>query len=72
MKVSSSKSLLPAAPRPVALPPELDPGPHIFIAPELRGHEHEMTVIRHDGDTDESHSGRCELVSLILEAAKKP
>jgi len=55
-----------------ALPPELDITPRVFISPELRGHEHEMTVIRHDDDTDESYANRCELVSLILEAAKKP
>lgn len=56
----------------VAVPPELDPTPRVFIAPELRGHEHEMTVIRHDSDTDESYASRVELVSLIFEAAKKP
>ncbi len=55
-----------------ALPPELDPTPRVLVAPELVGHGHEMTVIRHDDDTDESYASRCELVSLIFEAAKKP
>jgi hypothetical protein len=53
-------------------PLELDPTPRLLTPPELVGREHEHVVIRHDDDTDESYASRCELVAMILEAAKKP
>jgi hypothetical protein len=70
MKASRNamRSTPPAKP---AVPDDLDPRPHIFIAPELRGREDELKVIRHEDDTDEEYASRCELVALILETAKK-
>jgi hypothetical protein len=73
MKANRNTVHLSDAPRPeAALPPELDPTPVLLTPPELVGREHEHVVICHDGDTDESFAGRCELVALIIEAAKKP
>jgi hypothetical protein len=47
----------------------VDPGPHIFVAPELRGRSFE--VIRHDGDSDEAYALRCELFALATGAEKE-
>jgi len=44
----------------------------ILVAPELRGHENEYTVVRHEGDSDEDYASRCELFALVIEAAAKP
>lgn len=54
-----------------AMPPELDPTPRLFTAPELVGREHDHVVTRHDDDTDASYAARCELVNLILGTAPK-
>jgi hypothetical protein len=43
----------------------------IFIAPELRGHEHDHMVVRHEGDSDEDYARRCELFALVIESAPK-
>jgi hypothetical protein len=52
--------------------PELAPygaPPHIAVAPGLLDHEHK--VVREPGESDERYQSRCELVTILLDFAKK-
>jgi hypothetical protein len=71
MKANRTTSSRAAAPDPT-LATRRDLTPNIFIAPELLGHEHELTVIRNDDDSDEDYKRSCELLALVIEAARKP
>ena len=42
--------------------------PHISVAPGLLDHEH--TVIREPGESDESYQSRCELLRALIDHAK--
>jgi hypothetical protein len=70
MKVNRTPFLLRTGPEPSSVARD-DFTPQIFIAPELRGHELEHAVVRHDDDSDDDYASRCELVALVLDAAKK-
>ncbi len=43
--------------------------PHIAVAPGLLDQEH--TVVREPGESDERYQSRCELLTVLLDFAKK-
>ena len=56
---------------PVAPPSaEIEQLPPVIVARELIGVVHQ--VIREDDDSDADYAARCELFTLISEAARKP
>ncbi len=64
----------PTAPKPeAAVSDESDPGPRVFIAPELRGRRaDELEAIRNPDDSDEDFERSRKLMALFTEAAKEP
>lgn len=49
---------------------EIEQLPRVIVAPELVGVVHQ--VIREEDDSDADYAARCELFTLISEAAGKP
>jgi hypothetical protein len=56
-----------AGPRSELAPPSTPP--HIAVAPGLLDHDH--TVVREPGESDESYQSRCELLAILLDYAKQ-
>jgi hypothetical protein len=66
----SSASRRAASSKPVR-PDDLTLGLKVFVAPELRGREHELIVVRQEDDSDDDYARRSDLLALAIEAARK-